>query len=268
LAAGRGRQPRLAVIDAASVDGRRKLIIIRRDNVEHLLMIGGPTDVVVETNILRATPAAQREAPAVRAPGEQSPRIAVVPEAPNWPPHLEPTMAPRVDRPRLLPEEPASLPASPAPTIPPPLRAMSEPARPQPANDPLMGLAAELSRPNIEPTVRAHEPLRATVSLAPSSAMSVTPGAPAPPVSAPPPIAPDVHLAEMAQRLETALRRPLAQKSDASRQIADQKRADKPAPANNLTANGGAGHGAPPKSLYEDLEQEMASLLGRQPGKT
>src|SRR5437016_6281648 len=57
-AAGRGRQPRLAVIDAAAVDGRRRLILIRRDNVEHLLMIGGPTDVVVEANIVRAAGAA------------------------------------------------------------------------------------------------------------------------------------------------------------------------------------------------------------------
>src|SRR4051812_10713311 len=53
--AARGRQPRLAVVDAAPIgDGRRKLMIIRRDNVEHLLMIGGPTDVVVEQNIVRA----------------------------------------------------------------------------------------------------------------------------------------------------------------------------------------------------------------------
>src|SRR5476649_482836 len=50
--AGRGgRQPRLAVIDAATVDGRRRLVLIRRDNIEHLLMIGGPTDLVVEPNI-------------------------------------------------------------------------------------------------------------------------------------------------------------------------------------------------------------------------
>ena len=32
---GRGRQPRLAVIDSANVDGRRRLLMIRRDNVEH-----------------------------------------------------------------------------------------------------------------------------------------------------------------------------------------------------------------------------------------
>ncbi len=56
-ATARGRQPRLAVIDAAAVDGRRRLVLIRRDNVEHLLMIGGPTDVVVELNIVRAAPA-------------------------------------------------------------------------------------------------------------------------------------------------------------------------------------------------------------------
>src|SRR5258708_31386934 len=53
----RGRMPRLAVIDAAAVDGRRRLVLVRRDNVEHLLMIGGPTDIVVEPNIVRAMPA-------------------------------------------------------------------------------------------------------------------------------------------------------------------------------------------------------------------
>ena len=42
----RGRAPRLAVIEAGAVDGRRKLVLIRRDNVEHLIMIGGPTDIV------------------------------------------------------------------------------------------------------------------------------------------------------------------------------------------------------------------------------
>ena len=65
-AGARNRQPRLAVIDSAAVDGRRKLVIIRRDNVEHLLMVGGPTDVVVETNIVRSGAAVSREAPAVR----------------------------------------------------------------------------------------------------------------------------------------------------------------------------------------------------------
>src|SRR3978361_2494024 len=53
----RGRMPRLAVIDATAVDNRRRLVLVRRDNIEHLLMIGGPTDIVVEANIVRATTA-------------------------------------------------------------------------------------------------------------------------------------------------------------------------------------------------------------------
>src|SRR3981189_162867 len=50
----RGRMPRRAVIDAAPVYVRRRLVLVRRDNIEHLLMIGGPTDIVVEPNIVRA----------------------------------------------------------------------------------------------------------------------------------------------------------------------------------------------------------------------
>jgi hypothetical protein len=60
----RGRMPRLAVIDAAAVDGRRRLVLVRRDNVEHLLMIGGPSDIVVEPNIVRAMPNRDQMAPA------------------------------------------------------------------------------------------------------------------------------------------------------------------------------------------------------------
>ena len=86
----RGRQPRLAVIEYATVDARRRLLLVRRDNVEHLMMIGGPTDVVVEANIVRAAPAAAREpaAPRIPAPGESQSRAIPLPEATSeesWP---------------------------------------------------------------------------------------------------------------------------------------------------------------------------------------
>src|SRR5262245_12825516 len=85
--AARGRQPRLAVIDAASVDGRRRRVLIRRDNVEHLVLIGGPTDVVIEQNIVRAVPVAPpREAP---RPHDAMPR------APEVGPRPEPRPAPQ-----------------------------------------------------------------------------------------------------------------------------------------------------------------------------
>src|SRR6202046_3536050 len=108
----RGRMPRLAVIDAAAVDGRRRLILVRRDNVEHLLMIGGPTDVVVEANIVRAVAANPRDTGVPRSPTMEMPRAIPLPEPSNggsWPLQPEsvapaPRAAPKFEP---LPEEPS-----------------------------------------------------------------------------------------------------------------------------------------------------------------
>jgi flagellar protein FliO/FliZ len=100
----RGRQPRLAVVDSAGVDGRRRLLLIRRDNVEHLVMIGGPTDVLIEPNIVRAAGAA-REVPASRiSGGETLPRPVPLNDGTMWP--LQPEPAARIE-PSLRPEAPA-----------------------------------------------------------------------------------------------------------------------------------------------------------------
>src|SRR3981081_3909957 len=82
-AAQRGRQPRLAVIDAAPVDGRRRLVLVRRDNVEHLLMIGGPTDIVVEENIVRAVPSRDQMQQRANV-GTELPRIPQLSDSGNW----------------------------------------------------------------------------------------------------------------------------------------------------------------------------------------
>jgi hypothetical protein len=49
---GGGREQRIGVIETASIDGRRKLMLIYRDGVEHLVMTGGPIDVVIEQGIM------------------------------------------------------------------------------------------------------------------------------------------------------------------------------------------------------------------------
>jgi len=90
----RGRQPRLAVIDAASVDGRRRLVLIRRDNAEHLIMIGGPTDVVIETNISRTgVTSVSREPRPIPAADSASRQPASV-EGPGWMQPFEPATRP------------------------------------------------------------------------------------------------------------------------------------------------------------------------------
>ncbi len=53
-------ETRLEVVDQANVDGRRRLILIRRDDVEHLVMTGGPVDVVIETGIGENAPSEKR----------------------------------------------------------------------------------------------------------------------------------------------------------------------------------------------------------------
>jgi flagellar protein FliO/FliZ len=53
-------------VDQANVDGRRRLVLIRRDDVEHLIMTGGPVDVVIETGISQKS--SRKSADVVEAP--------------------------------------------------------------------------------------------------------------------------------------------------------------------------------------------------------
>jgi flagellar protein FliO/FliZ len=49
--ARRGGPPRLSLIDTLPLDPRRRLVLIRRDGKEHLLLLGAQSDTVVETDI-------------------------------------------------------------------------------------------------------------------------------------------------------------------------------------------------------------------------
>ena len=51
LAARRGAQRRLKVVEFLSIDARRRLVIVRRDDAEHLLLLGANSETVVEVNI-------------------------------------------------------------------------------------------------------------------------------------------------------------------------------------------------------------------------
>ncbi len=110
---GRTRQPRLGLVDAFSLDGQRQLVLVRRDNIEHLVMIGGPNDVLVESQINRAaaparesnqvspllvppTPARRTEAAAVAvsaAPEAPAKAAAKAPASPPAPPPAAPLPA-------------------------------------------------------------------------------------------------------------------------------------------------------------------------------
>jgi flagellar protein FliO/FliZ len=282
-ASARGRQPRLGVIDYASVDARRRLILVRRDNVEHLLMIGGPTDVVVEANIVRAVAATSRDVPLARPPAvEPLPRAIPLPENGNgsWPLQPEPAMPPA---PRATPkfeppaEEPASIPLQPA---------AETAAKPQ--RDTLAALADELSaRPTPPPRNRSPLPTRTPMAEPRSEARPEPRSEPRMPAPQPAPVpasaetvAADQSLAEMAHRLEAALRKPGAPAPAAASSRptppAEQNATPEsvpPAPppraARPIEPKAPRAEAKPnkPTTLYDNLEQEMASLLGRPTNK-
>ncbi|QQR34681.1 flagellar biosynthetic protein FliO [Devosia oryziradicis] len=83
----RGRNRRLAVVDSLALDPKRQLLIIRRDDVEHLILVGGTQDIVVEAGIaIEEAAAAQpqrRPIPMVAgrkpAPAKAQPSAVVAP---------------------------------------------------------------------------------------------------------------------------------------------------------------------------------------------
>jgi flagellar protein FliO/FliZ len=48
LAAVRSGKRRLAILEVLPLDGRRRLVLLQRDGVEHLVLLGQPGDLVIE----------------------------------------------------------------------------------------------------------------------------------------------------------------------------------------------------------------------------
>ena len=65
-----GRTGRLGLVETIALDSRRRLVLVRRDNIEHLLMIGGTGDLVIERGIDTADP--RGPAPSHRSRAEPS----------------------------------------------------------------------------------------------------------------------------------------------------------------------------------------------------
>jgi flagellar protein FliO/FliZ len=236
--AGRARQPRLGVLDAFAIDARRRLVLIRRDNVEHLIMIGGPNDVVVESHIVR-TPAQAALAPQRgNRPPAEAVRAPVLPPQPQPQPVLPPQPAAVIPQPRI-PSPPPGLQPVPAPTPFPPrqptVAAVPPPPAVQDIPPPVAPPAAEPPRskpgffratmrratgvltpsndqgPQDEPPISDMPPERrepAPPRIVPAP-VAAAPAPPPPPVPAGKPKAEiDPLFADIERQLEEALQRP------------------------------------------------------------
>jgi hypothetical protein len=319
----RVRQHRLAVVDAAAVDGRRRLVLIRRDNTEHLIMIGGPTDVVIEPNITRGEAiSVSRESHSIQN-GDDSVRQPSLAE--GWTQPFEPAA-----RSMRAPEDLDATPSEPPPRT--AWEAMADSmraARSEPAawRSPVAQLrvppddetsVSGLTPPPIPPDTNYHAPATPEPRRAPrppppyEPLFQATPPEPQRPPATPEPAsqpgdaaepkrsaAPlprhsdENNLAEMAQRLEAALRRPIKPvepvpptaarpaarpEPPAARKAASVEGLNAPkgsvrsseplsSPPPDLKVLSGKGK-AEPQPPLESLEDEMAKMLGRSPGNS
>lgn len=192
---GRARQPRLGVVDAYDLDRQRQLVLVRRDNVEHLLMIGGPNDVLVESSIVRAGSEA-RPRPASAADDFAANLAPVMPPV-SAPAALSISMAaPAVQAPLVQAGTPVPVPppappiaARPAPPLPPLARPAPPPlaAPAAPAISPPQAAPAAIFVP-VAPGARPAAPVAPDVAAAISEFFPESPApAVAKPVGEPPP---------------------------------------------------------------------------------
>jgi flagellar protein FliO/FliZ len=232
-AGGRGRQQRLAVLDSATVDARRRLILIRRDNAEHLLLIGGPTDVVVEQNIVRG----QALPGTARAPG----RSAFEED--------EASLVPLDETPVAAP------PPAPAPRVPPPAPRTAAPEQPRAAAEPPRTMPQAPQRVDPQYADMAQR-LEAALRKGAAEADAARAAPPVVPPRTPEPRAPEApRPAQAAPAPRPAPRAPEPRIPEAPRAPEPRPAPAQPAPSSQQSA----------ADVFGSLEEEMASLL--RPGK-
>jgi flagellar protein FliO/FliZ len=252
--AGRGRGPRLAIIDALSIDSRRKLVLIRRDHIEHLILIGGPSDLVVEPSIVRGVPAGSR------------PRQG----QPQRPPQPQQNVATPQPQPQAN-QAHAQVPATPQPRRDEPT-GISEPIPfPQPRRTQMRQVSAEVGAPTTESaqnsaTAADPMPQRRPQPVPVTTGSTATLAARGEPASA--------HFEETSHPSQIESVFSLA---DALDEIADgsvseseaPEMNDEPAPAITIDDESESESGNPQAEEPEaatnvgDLEEEMARLLGQ-----
>lgn len=211
IAGGRNRRTRLAVLDAAAVDDRRRLVLIRRDDVEHLILIGGPTDVVVEQDIRLGERAARPVAPApdhaldAYDHGDEALQPHPVPLAPLAPPpppmqaaqpiaaRVAPPAPPRqpnraverppaqraaaTQRPANVETAPTPPPAPAAPPAPVQQQVAPRPVAPVPARQSITPVAQQAPMPAANPQKRTIRPVMPRVTLPAATQPSFAPPA-------------------------------------------------------------------------------------------
>ena len=174
----RSKKARLAITDAARVDEHgRSVVLLRRDDVEHLLLIGGPNDLVIESNIRKLEPAGATQSASGSASGSAS---APVERAPAAAPVAAPASPPPQPAPKPVEAAPLATPKEP----PAPVLTPSVPTKASASSTPTLAKPAMSPSASADPSgIRSPEPGTPSSGLAKPD----TPTSVAPPIRREPP---------------------------------------------------------------------------------
>jgi flagellar protein FliO/FliZ len=226
---------RLSIVETREIDEERKLLIVRCDGTDHLVLIGGGSDLLIKADL---RPAETRVAfPPPLAP---EPSFAAAPSLPAEPaqPRSAPAPASAFAVPSL--QQDAFLTPPPLPPAP-PLAGRPEPVPPAPPS----------------PELQAFAPARAAPAAAP---VADTETATSDAVSSPP------DFSEMTRKLEEALLRTAAMRGPSPAERAAQSPAAPlpgPAPSGGGEKTAANPAGDAPSAPVDPFEEEIRRLLGR-----
>lgn len=275
----RNRPRRLDIVDTFDLDRERQLVIVRRDNVEHLVLIGGPNDLLIEASINRAEarvlPAREKETatgpagwPHAPGPSQQPPMQP--PGLPPLGPILAPPSAGEALKRKTAEPAPPPLPGAPPPLPPglaplPPDLFAPPPPKPGPAPEAPPARPAAPSR--FTPSRTGFTPTPRPVRPAPPPFLSRAQRPAGPPTAEaappPPPPAPEIPppTEDASHEPPPPVETPVVEAAPPAPPPIEEASPPPPAPPPSAPPP------EEPVDPLESLEAEMARLLGRPDAK-
>jgi flagellar protein FliO/FliZ len=240
LSIGRSRQNhRLTIVEQIALDQRRRLLLVKRDGVEHLILVGGGNDLVVEPTIIRGVP--------VGSLGR-----GTRPAAPSSPTAAEEAEHPAVDTPAVA-----------TPAFVPVVEPSTATTRPAPAQRPVPNV--EPIRPAFPSHVAGEHPkatsIQARLNRVPPRTSDAARGAPASPY-----IPPEAHRVEPTVSAISAIvpDKPVNERSTQEAPQAERKMTESP---RNMPTSGpapvtdeGPGFDDLARQLDEALKSEIEDM--------
>ncbi len=268
---GSGQGHRLSIVETREIDDQRRLLIVRCDGADHLVLVGGGSDVLLKADLSIPETRAGFPSPIVDEPKlDAAPFVDMSPrpeprraEAPSRTDRFEMPVPPLAGRPEVA-----------APTIPVGVETFMPPrTAARTAPNVMPPAPPQQTEPRVDmPTREIRQPAPPTVPTPAPEPVSE----PAAIVTSPPPAASEADFSEMTRKLEEALKRTASMRPPAAAPaqsvpvdpvaaVPEPRAAEASTPVEGEQAGG---DDAGLTRAGDPFEEEIRRLLGRDKPKT